>query len=302
MKKILLTLLCITAILIILFSPQIVIEGVRTGIKLNLYSVIPSLLPFIVLTNIMLKYNLCECVSYIFKPILSKLFKVSSNGCFAIIIGFTCGYPMGAKIIGDLYSSQILSKSEAKYLITFCNNCSITFLLNYILYECLGTNLPIHTAFILVYGPPIITGFINRFFLKTDIDIKLHQRKTTYTQNPIFAAIKSIAVLSVYIICFTVLAKWIETLQFLPNIIKCCIVGFTEITSGTNYIISLISNNTLRIFLVFACTVFGGLSIMFQSFEQLRFKELKKYYIIGKLEQLIVYSVLFFTIFTIAKN
>lgn len=273
----------------------------ETGIKLNLYSVIPSLLPFMVLTNIMLKYNLCEYISYIFKPILSKIFRLSSNGCFAAIIGFTCGYPMGAKTIGDLYSNDMISQTEACYLITFCNNCSITFLLNYILHECLGADFPVHIAIMLVYAPPIIIGFINKFLIKTDISFKSDKKQSTYNQNPIFAAVKSLSILSVYIICFTVIAKWIETLNFMPISAKSCIIGLTEITSGTNFIVSLLPNNIIRLFLIFFCTIFGGLSITLQSFEQLPFKGLKKYYLIGKLEQLLIYSILFFTLTAFSK-
>lgn len=292
MKKFLLTILCIIAILIILISPQIVIEGVRQGIKLNLYSVIPSLLPFMVLTNIMLKYNLCEYISYIFRPVISKIFKVSSNGCFAIIIGFTCGYPMGAKIIGDLYSNNLISKSEACYLITFCNNCSVTFLLNYILFECLGNSIPTYVALLLVYLPTIITGFINKFLLKPNINI--HMAKCpSYNPNPIFAAVKTMSILSVYIICFTIVSKWIETINFLPDMVKYSIAGLTEITSGAGFIVSTLSNNAIKLFLILACTVFGGFSILFQSFEQLPDNDLKKYYLMGKLEQLFIYIILF---------
>ncbi len=301
MKKTLLTILCLVATLIILLSPQTVIEGVRTGIKLNLYSVIPSLLPFMVLTNFMVKYDLCQYISYIFKPVLSKIFKVSSNGCFAVIIGFTCGYPMGAKVIGDLFCRKMISKSEACYLITYCNNCSVTFLLNYIIYECFSAKIPVSVALILIYAPPILTGFINKFIFSPNISLHATLEKSTYNQNPIYAAVKSMSILSVYIICFTVVAKWIETLPMLPLFGKCVIAGLTEITSGTGFIISLIHNNTLRVFLIFACVIFGGFSIMFQSFEQLSEKDLKHYYIIGKLEQLFLYLILFFIIFTFIK-
>lgn len=299
MKKTLLTILCLTAILIILFSPQIVIEGVRQGIKLNLYSVIPSLLPFMVLTNIMLKYDLCQYISYFFKPILSKIFKVSSNGCFAIIIGFTCGYPMGAKIIGDLYTNKLISKSEACYLITFCNNCSITFLLNYILYECLNSQFPIYVAVILVYLPPVIVGIINKFTLNTDINLHITTKCSTTNLNPFSSTVKSLSILSVYIICFTVLSKWIETLNFLPDIITACIAGFTEMTSGTAFIASTMPNNPFKVALILACSVFGGISILFQSFEQLPDNELKKHYLLGKFEQLFIYIVLYILIFNL---
>ena len=70
------------------------------GIKICLYSVIPSLLPFMLITNYMQAHNLCTTVSAIFHPIFNKLMRLSEYGTFALIIGFTSGYPMGAKIIG----------------------------------------------------------------------------------------------------------------------------------------------------------------------------------------------------------
>ena len=97
------------------------------GIKICLYSVIPSLLPFMLITNYMQAHNLCTTVSAIFYPIFNKLMSLSEYGTFALIIGFTSGYPMGAKIIGDLYSANNISFKEAKLLITFCNISSISF-------------------------------------------------------------------------------------------------------------------------------------------------------------------------------
>lgn len=302
MKKIFLTLLCTIAIFIILTSPELVTDGVRQGIKLNLYSVIPSLLPFMVLTNIMMKYNLCEYISYIFKPFFTKIFKVSSMGCFAIVIGFTCGYPMGAKIIGDLYKNKLISKSEAGYLITFCNNCSITFLLNYIVFNCLGAGIPLYMVLLLVYAPPILTGIVNQFLLKPDITNNSYVNYTPDNTNPIFSAVKSISILSVYIICFTVISGWVASISFLPQILKCAISGLTEITSGSHFITSTISNVFIKNLSILACTVFGGFCIMFQSFEQLPDFSLKKNYIIGKLEQLAIYFVIFAIFYYFFQN
>lgn len=291
MKRLILTIACIAAIFIILTSPELVTSGVLQGIKLNLYSVIPALLPFIVLTNIMIKHNLCEYISFVFRPVLSKIFRTSSAGCFAIVIGFTCGYPMGAKVIGDLYKNNLISHSEACYLITFCNNCSITFLLNYILFSCLDSDIPLHTVLLLVYLPPVIAGIINKFLINPDIRIN---KSTDYSINnsaPILNAVKSISILSVYIICFTVISTWIASLSFLPEVSKCIIAGFTEITSGSNFIVLTIKKAILRDFLILACTVFGGFSILFQSFEQLQDTSLKKFCFLGKIEQLVIFCI-----------
>lgn len=296
MKKLFLTVACIFSIFVILSSPQIIASGVRLGIKLNLHSVIPALLPFMVLTNIMMKYNLCEYISFIFYPILSKFFKISKNGCFAAIIGFTCGYPMGAKIIGDLYSSKLICDSEAQYLITFCNNCSISFLLNYIAFNCLAPAIETPKILVLVYFPPLISGFINKFILKPEIKPTLNSKYSPSCTNPITSAIKSISILSVYIICFTVISNYIASLHFIPLDIKCISAGLFEITSGSKLISSMPKVNLPKNFLILVFTVFGGFSIMFQSFATLSETSLKKYYIIGKIEQLIIMCLLYILI------
>lgn len=296
MKRFFLTLFCGFAIFIVLFNPETMTNSVRYGIELNLYSVIPSLLPFMLLTNIMLKYNLCQYISYIFKPILSKLFKVSFAGCFAIIIGFTCGFPMGAKIIGDLYNAKQISKSESCYLITFCNNCSITFLLNYILFNCLGSEMSAYIVLMLVYLPPIITGIINKFAFKSYKSTNFCDSNLSQPSNfnPFINTVKSLSVLSIYIIIFTIIANLIAQLTFVPSLVKCVLAGITEITSGANYIAASKLNIPFRNYLVLASTVFGGFSIMFQSIEQVDDNHIKRYYVIGKLEQLLIFSILYF--------
>ena len=42
-----------------------------------------------------------------------------SNGSFAIIAGFLCGYPMGAKISTDLTHTKQISPQEGAYLLSF---------------------------------------------------------------------------------------------------------------------------------------------------------------------------------------
>lgn len=293
MKKLLLTGICIFSVFVILTSPEVITEGVRQGIKLVLYSVIPALLPFIMITNIMMKYNLCEYISFLFYPVFSKIFKFSRNGCFAAIIGFTCGYPMGAKIVGDLYESKMICISEARYLVTFCNNCSISFLLNYIIFSCIAPTIPTNMILLLVYLPALISGFINKFILKPDTQSPIISRHNSITVNPITNTLKSLSTLSIYIICFTVIAKYISSLHLLSPEIKCCVTGFLEITSGAKSISHFASNTYFKNFFILLCTVFGGVSIMFQSFSTLSEKSLKKYYLFGKLEQALIYCVLY---------
>jgi hypothetical protein len=307
MKKFIETLFCVFAIVLIIAFPSLITESVKSGITLCLYTLIPALLPFLLIVNSMQKYNLCSYLSYITKPFLKIPFKLSDNGCFAVIIGFSCGYPMGAKTISDLYTQQKITLSEASYLITFCNNCSLSFLINYIYLNYIHNTLKPWRHFsnksalviFLVYTPAILTGIINRFFMRPDIR-KRHGLSASYIENPILSSVKSLVTLSIYVICFTVLSRLISVTA-IHKTAKAIICGISEITSGTVVLASTINNSFFCTYLILLCTVFGGLSITMQSLSQIKNKSLKKYYLIGKIENIIFFTLLFMIIYFVEK-
>lgn len=261
------------------------------GIKICLYSVIPSLLPFMLITNYMQAHNLCTTVSAIFYPIFNKLMGLSEYGTFALIIGFTSGYPMGAKIIGDLYSANNISFKEVKLLITFCNISSISFLINYVLNKCLNNCIPPWLIILFVYLPPLLTGLFNSCFIKfTNNNNTVH---TESTFNSIHATFYSLAKLSIYIICFNILVNFIININKIPVLQKYIIVGLTEITTASLYI-STESNLYLKIYLTCSSIILSGLSIMFQSFSFLNNSTLKRYYVLGKIEHFLIFNIMFF--------
>lgn len=302
MKKISLSIVCIFIAIIILSEPQIVTSGIKKGIELSIYSVIPALFPFMLLTNYMISHDLCQCISYFFYPFLSKIFNISRNGCFAVLIGFTGGYPMGAKTINDLHKKQLISTHEAQYLCTFCNNCSLSFLLNYIIYTCLNnlssdSILPVDTKRIIafVYLPAVIVGILNRLFFKKKKKYKktLSIEKTnTISNSVVHSSIHSILNLCVYVICFSILVELIHNLSMTP-FYKCIIVSLVEITSGCKYTSTHLPHSVLQLFILLFSCIFGGLSITMQSISQFQDKSLVKYYLIGKLETLVIFVIMF---------
>ena len=173
MKKLYLLIFCALCITLTLAFPVEISAGIKKGIILSLYSVIPSLLPFILITNYMYEKGLCYYIGKLLYPLLNFFFKVTINGAYIILVGFLSGYPIGAKVIGEMVSSGNISKAEGKYLITFCNNTSISFLINYIICTCLKSSLPVlgdtklttlHIV-LFVFLPSIITGILNKLIL-----------------------------------------------------------------------------------------------------------------------------------------
>lgn len=77
-----------------------------TGLTLWFQKMIPTLFPFMILSGILVRMNLTEYFAKVLSPILKPVFKVSNNGVYCMLLGFLCGFPMGAKVIADLYERQ----------------------------------------------------------------------------------------------------------------------------------------------------------------------------------------------------
>lgn len=286
MKKIMLSILCISSMIIILTFPASIIHGVKSGIELSLYQVIPSLFPFILIANIIISQNLTETISKLFYPLLHKLYGFSPNGCFAMVLSFLSGFPMGAKTISELHQSGRLSCPESAHLMTFCNNCSLSFAINYVGFSCLNSKVPTPKLLLFIYLPPLITGLINRFFFCHEETSGNCHRNSAGIIHPAVTAITKICVFVILFSTFvTLLQDW--KIPYWRNI-----SSLFEITTGLkNLTVFGIFQNTF--FCVVLATIFGGISTMLQCFSFITELSLKKYYLIGKLEQIFITIILF---------
>ena len=96
-----------------LLFPKDVFNGASKGLLLWFHTVFPTLFPFLIITNLLMSTNCIRLIARLFGPLLNKIFRVSPNGSFAIIAGFLCGYPMGAKISADLTHTCLLYTSPS---------------------------------------------------------------------------------------------------------------------------------------------------------------------------------------------
>ena len=117
---------------VMLLFPSEVFEGAKSGLLLWFLTVLPTLFPFLLISRLLLDSCACSLLNNLLAPVISRLFGISAQGSFAFIVGFLCGYPMGAKITADLFHARQISKAEASYLLSFCNNTSPAFLIHYI--------------------------------------------------------------------------------------------------------------------------------------------------------------------------
>lgn len=115
---------------LILRNSEAAISFMRRGLRLCAETVIPSLFPFMVISELLVASGAGEFVGRLFSRPMQKLFGVSGASVCAILLGALCGFPIGAKTAVALYDRGAIDRDELERLLTFCNNTSSAFLIS----------------------------------------------------------------------------------------------------------------------------------------------------------------------------
>lgn len=263
-----------------LLFPDICITGVNTGINLCLTALMPSIFPFVLISNIIMQLGVVQTIGRLLYPIMHPLFRTSLYGSYAVFMGFFCGYPIGAKVTNDLLEHDLITAAEANRIICFSNNSSPGYIQNYLLISLLGITAQ-KFRFLLLYYIPIITfGILSGILMnhskssypqtfKTEKTEKSLPAKTSFSiktlDNCILDAFRTMLKLCGYLIIFSILSAFIYNKLPISLHIKYLLTALCEITTGAYYLST--SDYTLSLKAVFciATTAFGGFSTLMQT-------------------------------------
>ena len=117
------------ALAAMLCCPAQALNASRAGLDLCARVVVPSLLPFFILTSLLGELGLPGHLGRGLAPVMRRLFGVSGRGAAAFILGVTGGYPLGASAVADMRTRGEISLDEAEDLLTFCNNSGPAFII-----------------------------------------------------------------------------------------------------------------------------------------------------------------------------
>lgn len=161
MKRFFFAFIIITLIFEILMFPKDAMEYAALGLSLWFENMIPALFPFMVISALIIRLDIAPYIVSFLHPILNKLYHTTPHCEYAIVMGFLCGYPMGAVIIKDLLNEGKITLDQANYLLTFCNNIGPVFFASIVL-PIFNTQIrPI--LLIGMYGIPLLYGFFMRY-------------------------------------------------------------------------------------------------------------------------------------------
>ena len=129
-RQILLLICSVFAIALGLKYSELCAEGVRKGIELSVNKLIPSLFPFMVISEITVATSACKPLLKIFAKPLSKIFNISTEGALPFLLGMLFGFPIGIKTAISLYESGKIDRSELIRLSLFTSIPSPAFFIS----------------------------------------------------------------------------------------------------------------------------------------------------------------------------
>ncbi|MED4532671.1 sporulation integral membrane protein YlbJ [Metabacillus fastidiosus] len=103
----------------IILSPEASVEASSHGLKIWWEVVFPSLLPFFILSELLIGFGIVKFIGILLEPIMRPVFRVPGVGGFVWAMGMASGNPAGAKFTARVREEGEISVTEAERLITF---------------------------------------------------------------------------------------------------------------------------------------------------------------------------------------
>lgn len=259
-------LLCFLFLFLLLLFPETAAEGSKSGLLLWAGVLVPSLLPFSVLTSLIRRTMQGRRCQYLL-----------------LTAGILSGYPIGAKVAGELYKDGMLSREKALFFAGFTNNPSPMFVIFFVAGSMLGMDSGQYLFYALVLLSSLLGSLCFVLFTKKR---SLPRAKAVADATPVAAApanptvaesfsrmidaeIASSALLLIkiggYIMFFSIFAALLRQLPVIPYYVKLLFGSILEITTGDAMIAASPLSGHAKIILSLAATAFGGLSAAAQT-------------------------------------
>ena len=296
--------LAFTACLLIFSGSNL--PAIKSGLQLWATSVVPSLFPFFVATELLMHTNIINIFGRLLNNYMKPLFNISGEGAFAFIMGIISGYPVGAKIASKFRENNICTKTECERLLSFTNNSGPLFIIGTVgilMYQNTGIGILLFITHLLGC---LSVGFLFRFWKrnKTDSianDKKIVNKKTNYSYvsnkktanfsnlgeimaESITNSISTILLIGGFVVLFSSIISILKAsgvlnvlcmaissiLNFLhidSSFASGLLTGILEITNGIQSISSIACKKiSINLIITAFLLGFGGISVFLQVF------------------------------------
>ncbi len=283
MKK--LTSILIMAVLIfvaisILVDSESILRSVEFSLNIFKENIFPSLFPFFVLSNILVKCGFVELLGTLFKGIMGRMFRIKGAAAFVFIMSIISGNPANAKYTKELLDNGTLNKGEATKILCFTCFSNPLFILGTVSLTFLNNKEAGILILICHYLGNIIIGVMMRNYCPSEdggkvsfreaID-KMHNKRISNNENlgviltnSLTTSINTLLLVLGVITTFLVITTIISETISLNSVMQSTLNGFIEMTQGLKYISMEAIPLKLKCVLAVMMLSFGGLSVHMQ--------------------------------------
>lgn len=267
------------------FYPEITVNATRKGIEIWFHQILPALLPFTILSAILVKSDFLRS----FKGNANLIACLLTMSC-----GFIFGFPIGAKLSSDFYKQKLLSEKQATVLSISTNNFSPMYVCGFALPLLFSSSTYTFATYVILYLVPLMLATV---FLLCSISKANSKNDTTDTvafqlnmqviDLGIISGFESLIKICGYIVLFSIFTEIVTTtitsFSIEPLLPLSVIIGNLEITNGIQHFSTIEIAECIKYIFTIQLLSFGGLSGIAQTGSILSNAGLSTYkYIIGK--------------------
>lgn len=302
-KNKIITIIILAICFVFILNPSVYSKSCLNAISVWALNVLPMLLPFFIFTRIIV--SICPPK----KSVLDKPFKKfynTPNGSFLIFfLSVISGYPMGAKLISNMYENKYIDNDDALSTLSFCSISGPMFMIGTVgvsIFHSYKAGLIIMIANLLA---SIFNGLIFRKRIKSkhnlikeddnSTDNKTKKENDNLKENKIddkkessniladsvYDSLNSILIVGVYIMLSFLIIDLLKNIGFISNVasaicgvfnvtdkqnvVESVLSGLVEITRGNLDLASTNISLQAKTIISSGLIGFGGISVLMQS-------------------------------------
>ncbi len=289
-------------LLAMISQPRLVFNGALRGLNIWWNLVFPSLLPFFIVSELLIVLGLVRFLGVLLEPFMRPCFNLPGGAALIFCLGFTSGAPLAAMLTARLRQEGEISRAEGERLLSFTNNASPLFILVAVAVGMLQEPQMGLWLLLAHYLAALSVGFIMRFYgggshlflpvqkgslwLRACRELASSWREEERSLGRILGdivqkSVKSLLYIGGFIIIFSVLIQllnangfiqagarllaWIlAPWQFSPEILQALSAGFWEMTLGCQMVAESGADLAEKLVAVSLILGWSGLSVQSQ--------------------------------------
>jgi len=273
-------------------SPEVSVQAAKQGAALWWNVVLPALLPFFIVSELLIRLKVMNHIGRLLDPLMRPLFNLPGASGLAVAMGYTSGFPVGAVISSRLLSEGLIDRDEAVRLIAFTNNSSPLFIIGAIGVGMLDYREAGYLLAASHYLSNLLVGWLLGHTGQKNRGIRLASPNTKpdhkhldiepvglIVSQAIRQGLINIGQIGGYIVFFMVLSSCLNSIGLFdliaaffplvipdlsPHLARALPLGFMEITQGAQAICQTEDSMLPKLLALSAILSFSGLCILAQ--------------------------------------